>query len=236
MIIEVWSDYVCPFCYIGKRRLEEALKLSKLEDRVDVVFKAYQLDPNTPAGSDLSVIEGLAEKYNVSLEEANNMMQNVVEQAKTVGLEFQVETMKTSNTFDAHRLTKFAEQAGAGQRMTERLLRGHFIEGEAVDSRETLLQIAEECGLNREEVQAMLDSDRHADEVNADIQEAVQIGVRGVPFFVLNRKYAISGAQPVEAFVQALEKVAEEEGVKPAFQMLGDDDSEGQCKDGNCEV
>ena len=211
MKIEIWSDYVCPFCYIGKRRLEEALKATDLEGRAEVVFKAFQLDPNTPEGSEGSVPAGLAKKYNIGLDEAKGMLQNVAVQAKTVGLDYDVEGMKEANTLKAHRLAKLAEHEGKGAAISERLLQGHFVNGETLDNDATLLAIAEEAGLSADRVQQVLQSDEFAEDVKRDIEEAGQIGVRGVPFFVINRKYAISGAQPAEAFVQALEKVAEEE-------------------------
>lgn len=211
MKIEIWSDYVCPFCYIGKRRLEEALKETDLEGKAEVVFKAYELDPNTPVGVAGSVPEGLAKKYGISLDEAKNMLGNVAEQAKTVGLDYDVEGMKGANTFNAHRLAKLAESEGKDAAASERLLRGHFVNGEVLDNEDTLLAIAEEVGLSKERTQQMLHSDEFAADVKKDIAEAGQIGVKGVPFFVINRKYAISGAQPVEAFMEALKKVAGEE-------------------------
>ena len=215
MKIEIWSDYVCPFCYIGKRRLEEALASTNLTDKAEVVFKAFQLDPNTPVDTEALMLDGLAQKYNVSLGEAEKMMANVSEQAKTVGLTYNVDEMKAANTFNAHRLAKLAEQEGKGDTVSERLLQGSFVKGEALGNEETLLTIAEEAGLSKDRVRHMLASDEFADEVRSDIAEAGQIGVQGVPFFVINRKYAISGAQPAEAFAEALQKVAAEEGVQP---------------------
>lgn len=212
MKIEIWSDYVCPFCYIGKRRLEEALKATDLEGKAEVVFKAFQLDPNTPVGEGGSVPEDLAKKYGISLDEAKKMLENVAVQAKTVGLDYDVVSMKGANTFNAHRLAKLAETEGKDAAASERLLRGHFVNGEVLDNEETLLAIAEEVGVSKERAQQMLHSDEFAEDVKNDIAEAGQIGVRGVPFFVINRKYAISGAQPVEAFADALKKVADEEG------------------------
>ncbi|WP_301108535.1 DsbA family oxidoreductase [Sporosarcina sp.] len=235
MKIEVWSDYVCPFCYIGKRRLEDGLKQSGLKGKAEVEYKAYQLDPNTPIASDLSLLEGLAAKYSVSLAEAENMMKNIEEQAKTVGLHYQVDKMKTSNTMDAHRLAKFAKLHGKESQITERLLHGYFVEGERIDTEEVLLAIAKEVGLDAEQTKAMLNSDDFAEQVQEDIDEAREIGVQGVPFFVINRKYAISGAQPTEAFVEALEKIAKEEGIQPSLQVLGGVGG-GQCDDGSCNV
>lgn len=215
MKIEIWSDYVCPFCYIGKRRLEEALASTNLTDKAEVVFKAFQLDPNTPVDTEALMLDGLAQKYNVSLGEAEKMMANVSEQAKTVGLTYNVDEMKAANTFNAHRLAKLAEQEGKGAAVSERLLQGSFINGEALGKEETLLTIAEEAGMSKDRVKNMFSSDEFADEVRSDIAEAGQIGVQGVPFFVINRKYAISGAQPAEAFAEALLKVATEEGIQP---------------------
>ena len=128
MKIEVWSDYVCPFCYIGKRRLEEAIESTGLGDKVEVVFKAFELDPNSPATSNETMQEVLAGKYNMSIEEAKSMTDNVVTQAESVGLKYNFSTMKPANTFNAHRLAKLAEQEGLGAEIAEQLLHAYFIE------------------------------------------------------------------------------------------------------------
>ena len=236
MIIEVWSDYVCPFCYIGKRRLEHALKQLGLEEKSEVIFKAFQLDPNTPVASDQSLLDGLASKFKVTKQEAENMMSNIEEQAKTVDLHYQVDRMKTSNTLGAHRLAKFAEKHNVEKEVTERLMHGYFVEGERIDTEEVLVGIATEAGLDAKKTKDMLHSDDFEDEVKKDIEEAQEIGVQGVPFFVINRKYAISGAQPTEAFVEAFKKIIEEEEVtKPKLQVLGTDNG-GQCDDGACDI
>ena len=211
MKIEIWSDYVCPFCYIGKRRLEEALEQTGLGEQAEVVFKAYELDPNSPAVSDTLMTEILAQKYGMSVGEAKKMTDNVVEQAKTVGLNYNFEVMTPANTFNAHRLAKLAEQEGFDKAVSESLLKAYFIDGEKIGTEDVLLRIAEEAGISRERAKAVLDSDEFADDVRMDIAEAQQIGVKGVPFFVINRKYAISGAQPAEAFANALQQAAEEE-------------------------
>ncbi|WP_153723181.1 DsbA family oxidoreductase [Sporosarcina cascadiensis] len=234
MKIEVWSDYVCPFCYIGKRRLEQALKQTGLEGQVDVQFKAYQLDPHTPVASGQSLLEGLAAKFSVSRTEAENMMKNIEELAGTVGLHYQTDKMTTSNTLDAHRLAKLAQQHGKEAQVTERLLHGYFAEGEQIDTEEVLLAIAEEAGLDAERTKAVLRSDDFKDEVQTDIEEARQIGVQGVPFFVINRKYAISGAQSAETFAESLKKAAKEESVQPSLKVLGEENL--QCNDGSCDI
>lgn len=210
MKIEVWSDYVCPFCYIGKRRLEEALESTGLKDKTEVIFKAYELDPNSPQTSNQSMAEVLAGKYGTSLEEAKKMNENVGLQAESVGLHYDFDNMKPANTFDAHRLAKLAEQEGVAAEVSESLLKAYFVDAKKIGTHDELLSIAEEAGISRNRAKEVLDSDEFEDDVKADITEAGQIGVQGVPFFVINRKYAISGAQPAEAFEEALRKVAEE--------------------------
>lgn len=210
MKIEVWSDYVCPFCYIGKRRLEEAIESTGLGDKVEVVFKAYELDPNSPQTSDKTMTEVLAEKYNTSVEEAKNMTGNVVEQAKTVGLAYDFENLRPANTFDAHRLAKLAEQEGLGAEIAENLLNAYFVEAKQIGTHDELLKVAEKVGVSAGRASQVLESDEFASDVKKDIEEAGQIGVQGVPFFVIDRKYAISGAQPAETFANALQKAFEE--------------------------
>lgn len=213
MKIEVWSDYVCPFCYIGKRRLEEAIESTGLGDKVEVVFKAFELDPNSPATSNETMQEVLAGKYNISIEEAKGMTDNVVTQAESVGLKYDFSTMKPANTFKAHRLAKLAEQEGLGAEIAEQLLQAYFIESKQIGLDEELIDLCEKVGISKERAEEVLNSEEFTEDVKADITEAGQIGVQGVPFFVINRKYAISGAQPAETFAEALQKVAEEEGL-----------------------
>ncbi len=235
MKIEIWSDYVCPFCYIGKRKLEEAMATTGLAENIDIQFKAYQLDPNTPAVSDKTTYEMLAEKYRTTPEGAKQMTQSVQQQAQTVGLEYDFDRIKPTNTFDAHRLAKWAEVQGKPAEVSERLLKAYFIEAQTIGQHEVLLNIAEELGLDRMQAAEILSSNAYASEVSQDIQEGMSIGVQGVPFFVINRKYAISGAQPSEIFAEALRKVAEEEGISPKLQTLGQSDV-GICKDDKCEI
>jgi predicted DsbA family dithiol-disulfide isomerase len=235
MKIEVWSDYVCPFCYIGKRRLEEAIASSGLSENVEVQFKAYELDPNAPASSDKSTYEMLAGKYSTTVEAAKQMTASVAQQAKTVGLSYDFDQIKQANTFDAHRLAKWAESQGKPAEVSERLLKAHFIEGQEIGLHEVLLDLVEEIGLNREKAAEVLSSNAFEVEVKQDVQEGMLLGVQGVPFFVINRKYAISGAQPAAAFEEALKKVAEEEGISPKLQTLGQENV-GVCKDDSCDV
>ncbi|MFB5087438.1 DsbA family oxidoreductase [Psychrobacillus sp. PGGUH221] len=214
MKIEVWSDFVCPFCYIGKRRLEEALEQAGYASQAEVEFKSFELDPNSPKISDQSMYEVLAEKYGSTVEAAKGMTSQVVEQAKTVGLDYNFDKMKPANTLDAHRLVKWATEQGKAAEANELLLHSYFIEGKEIGKHEVLLDLIDSLGLPRDEAEEVLNSNKYLTEVRLDIAKAGQIGVRGVPFFVLNDKYAISGAQPLETFVGALNKVAEEEGLQ----------------------
>lgn len=198
MKIEIWSDYVCPFCYIGKRKLEVALDEIRGKDLIEVEFKSYQLDPDTPKYSGQNFYESMGVKFG-GADKAKQMMGSIVQQAKEVGLEFNFETMKPTNTFDAHRMTKFAKVHGKDAVLAEKLLYANFTQSKDVGNEEILVELAVEAGLSREEALAVVsNSEAYADEVRADIEEAKQLGVTGVPFFVFNRKYAISGAQPPE--------------------------------------
>lgn len=235
MKIEVWSDFVCPFCYIGKRRLEQALEEFDQKDKVEVSFKSFELQPHLPSDKNVTIHEMLAKKMNMTPEQAKAMNNQVIASAATVGLAYQFDDMKQTNTLDAHRLVKFAESVGKGGELTERLLSAHFLESQFLGEHETLLDLAYEVGLNREEASKVLTSSDYLDEVRMDQQEGQQLGVQGVPFFVFNRKYAISGAQPHEAFVQTLKKVWEEENQTSPLQHI-QTDSDATCTDDGCEI
>ena len=221
MKIEVWSDYVCPFCYIGKRTLEKALVQSGFESQAEVSFKAYQLDPNTPTDSAVSTYESLAKKLGKTVEQAKEMTEGVAQHARSVGLEYNFENMMEANTLAAHRLVKWAETHGKDAELTEQLMHQYFVEAKNVSNHEVLLNLTESIGLPGDEAKKVLESDQFMAEVQVDVAEAGQIGVQGVPFFVVNRKYAISGAQPLEAFIEALEQIAEEEGIRPKLKPMG---------------
>ncbi|MCQ4087997.1 DsbA family oxidoreductase [Saccharibacillus sp. JS10] len=234
MKIEVWSDYVCPFCYIGKRRLEHALERFPNKDQVEVVYKSFELDPNSAVHHEGDINDMLAKKYGMSREEAVAANNNVIQAARSVGLNYDFDRMKYTNTFDAHRLAHFASEKGLPAPLTERLMEAYFTEGAFLGDHEELAKIAEEVGLNREEVLEVLKSDAYSQQVRDDENEAMQLGVRGVPFFVLDGKFAVSGAQPDSVFDQALEKAW---GERPALTVLGNDvDDLDGCADGACAV
>ncbi|MCM3758388.1 DsbA family oxidoreductase [Sporosarcina aquimarina] len=237
MKIEIWSDFVCPFCYIGKRKLELALDEIKGRDRIDIEFKSFQLDPNSPKYSGQDFYESMGAKFG-GAEKAKQMMTSITHQAKEVGLEFNFDTMKPTNTFDAHRMTKFAKAHVKDAVLAEKLLYANFTQSKDVGNEVTLVELAVEAGLSKEDALAVASNpEAYADEVRADIEEAKQLGVTGVPFFVFNRKYAISGAQPPEAFLQAMEQILEEEKPVSVFENLSPDNgADAMCADGSCAV
>jgi predicted DsbA family dithiol-disulfide isomerase len=236
MKIEVWSDYVCPFCYIGKRRLEVALDQFPHRDQVEVEFKSFELDPNSPKNIGQNIHEVLAKKYGMSVEKAKEANKGVGQQAATVGLKFNFDEMKPTNTLDAHRLAKFAKTQGKEAAVSEMLLHAYFTESKHIGDIETLADLAEVAGLNRQEVlQVLNDKEAYATDVRQDESLAQQYGVRGVPYFVINQKYAISGAQPTETFMGALQKVWEEESPTPVLQDLSTED-DVSCADGSCAI
>ncbi|MBW4839699.1 MAG: DsbA family oxidoreductase [Paenibacillaceae bacterium] len=204
MKIEVWSDFVCPFCYIGKRRLEKALELFDYRDEIEIVYRSFELDPVAPKDTESSIHELLAVKYGLSLEQAQESNRNVAQQAQAEGLTYNFDTIVPTNTFDAHRVAHYAGEQGKAKEMTERLFRAYFTDSLHIGERETLVRLAEEVGLNGSAVRDLLEQDAYADEVREDEDEARRLGIRGVPFFVLRGKYAVSGAQPLEIFQGAL--------------------------------
>jgi len=236
MKIEIWSDIMCPFCYIGKRRLESALKDFEFADNVQIEWKSFLLNPEMVTDPNKSTAQYLSETKGWSMNQTQQITQQVVDMAKEEGLTYYMDKTVVANAKNAHRLLQLAKTLEKGDTMKERLLQAYFTEGKNIDDRETLLQLALEVGLDKGRVEACLDSDEFLEKVEQDIYESRLIGVRGVPFFVLDRKYGISGAQPKEAFVQTIEK-AWEDYVKtnPLLQVI-DNQNRSSCdvEDGNC--
>lgn len=234
MKVEIWSDVVCPFCYIGKRRFEEALGQFAGADQIEVVWHSFLLDPELKGDGKTSPYEYLAERKGMSLEQSKQMHQQVTDMAKEVGLDYHYENAIVANSVDAHRLLQLAKQHGLGDATKELLMKAYFIEGKDIASHETLQAIGTQVGMEAKEVADTLASDQYLAAVQADVQEAQQIGVRGVPFFVFDRKYAISGAQPAEAFLGTLQtSFAEWQQANPAatlqVQQGPSCDVEGEC-------
>lgn len=211
MKLEIWSDVVCPWCYIGKRRVEEALKDFSGSENVEIVYRSFELDPNAPVKATQSMPEMLASKYGGGLQNAQMMMARVSQVAAGDGLEFNLDQSKPERTFDAHRLLHLAKMKGqdAQLRLKERLMRAYFTEGRAIGNPEELVRLAVETGLPEDEVRAVVeDLEKFASEVRADERKAQEHGIRGVPFVVVDGKYGISGAQPAEVFRAAFEQAA----------------------------
>ena len=206
MKVEIWSDMMCPFCYIGKRKFESALNSLPQKDSVEVVWHSFQLNPNLKAQPEQDSYSYLAELKGQSREWSVNMHDNLTKAAKIVGLEYNFGRAKISNSFDAHRLVQLAKKHKLTDELEERFFKAYFTDGELLSDRDSLIRLASEAGLPKDEIIGVLDSDQYAEEVRRDIQEARQLGVTGVPFFVLDRKFAVSGAQDVSVFTDSLQK------------------------------
>lgn len=210
MKVDIWSDVRCPFCYIGKRKFEMALEKFPHKDGVKVEWHSFQLDPNLKTTSELSAIDHISEIKGISHEQALQMHRHVTSVAQEVGLDFDFDKAIVANSFNAHRLIQLAKTHGRGNEIEEQLFKAHFIEGKNIDDNEVLIQTGISAGLNEKEVREVLSSDAFAKEVKQDERQGQSIGVRGVPFFVLNDKYAVSGAQSPETFLEVLEQIWEE--------------------------
>ena len=206
MNVEIWSDIACPWCYIGKRRFEEALRRFEHAGEVEVRWRSFELDPHAPARRPVGVVEHLAAKYGQTPEAARAMVDHIERMAAGEGLEMRLERSQGGNTFDAHRLLHFAAERGRQQELKDELLRNYFTEGRAVADREALADAAVAAGLDRAEAEAVLDSDAYAQAVRDDEEQAYALGISAVPFFVLDRKYGVPGAQDPEAILAALRR------------------------------
>ncbi|WP_400193291.1 DsbA family oxidoreductase [Hymenobacter sp. B81] len=207
MKVEIWSDIVCPFCFIGKRRFENALQQFAHRPDVEIVWRSFELDPQARTQPGASLYQLLATKYGRPVEWAREMSANMTQSAAELGLRFDFDRAVPANTFRAHRLVHLAAQHGRQDAAKERLFRAYLEEGRNVDDAATLTAIGTELGLPEAEVARTLETDAFAQEVRHDEYQARQIGVRGVPYFVFDDKYAVSGAQPTELFLEVLEKV-----------------------------
>lgn len=235
MKIEIWSDVVCPFCYIGKRKMEKALKKFPFASHVEIEWKSFQLNPDLQTNPNISTIEHLAQSKGWTLEQTREISSNVASMAQNEGLTFNFDRAVVANTKNAHRLIHLAKESGKQDAMKERLLKAYFSEGRNVDDFETLLELGKEVGLDVEKIKALLNSNQYEDAVSQDIYESRLIGVRGVPFFVLDRKFGISGAQPDEVFDQTLEKAWTEFAKNnPVLDIASGSDGESCDVDGNC--
>jgi len=230
MKVEIWSDVVCPFCYIGKRKFEKALNQFAAKDIVEIEWKSFQLDPEMDNSEGLNVHQYLGKRKGVTMADGKRMNDQMSAIAFEVGLEYNFDKAIINNTLNAHRLLHFAKTKGVQHQMKERIFKAYYTEGLDVADIDTLATLAAEVGLNAVETKEILTSDVYTIEVLGDQQQAFKIGVQGVPFYVFNNKYAVSGAQPTEVFAQVLQKVLDEEKPTPVTESAN-----GFCDvDGNC--
>ena len=206
MKIDIWSDVVCPWCYVGKRNLDTALARFEHRDRVELRFHSFELDPNAPPEREGDYAERLARKYRVSVGEARAMTARIVDAGAQAGIDFRFDDARMGNTFDAHRLLHLAADRGVQPAVKERLMRAAFTEGAPIGDRETLVRLGVEAGLDEDDVRTTLDSGLYAEAVREDERAAGDYDITGVPFFVIDGTYGIAGAQPPDILLRVLER------------------------------
>ncbi|WP_131538211.1 DsbA family oxidoreductase [Pedobacter nototheniae] len=238
MKVEIWSDVMCPFCYIGKRHFEQAIETLPFKDEIEVEWKSYQLNPEYHNTNNETVFDYLSRSKGMPVEQAKQMTQQVVDMAANAGLTINFGKNIPANTFNAHRLIHLAAKHNLQDLAEEKLFEAHFIQGRDIDNLNILAEIATEIGLDKTEAEEVLNSEQFAEAVRYDIYESQNLGIRGVPYFVLDRKYAVSGAQPVQAFEQALTqsfKEWKETQPKTSLKSLNKND-DAICDENGCEI
>ena len=234
MKVEIWSDVMCPFCYVGKRRFEDALQHFENKDQVEIEWKSFQLNPDLETDPAININQYLADKKGWTIDHAEQMNAHVTKMAAEAGLTYNMDKAVVANSFKAHRFSHLAKKHGLGIAAEEALFKAYFTDSKNIDDIETLIALGEEIGLNAAEVKQTLESDTYANDVKHDIDLAQQLGIQGVPFFVLNNKYAISGAQAVPVFEQTIQKAFSEwqlENPKPKLEII---EGESCGPDGDC--
>jgi predicted DsbA family dithiol-disulfide isomerase len=232
MKVEIWSDVVCPWCYVGKRRFETALAAFEHRADVEVSWRAFELDPDAPAVREGDPVQGLADKYGMSRAQALAANARLTDMAAAEGLEFHLDTARGGNTFDAHRLIHLAGEKGIQDAVKERFMRAYFTENEPVGDPETLTRLAVEAGLDEADVKTVLTSGEYATDVIADEQQAAAYGISGVPFFVVDAKYGVSGAQSPDVLLQTLRTAYAEANPLTMVTTGGD----GVCEGDACAI
>jgi predicted DsbA family dithiol-disulfide isomerase len=234
MKVEIWSDVMCPFCYIGKRRFEQALQQFANQDEIEVEWKSFQLNPNMVTNPNISIDQYLADVKGFSIDHAKQLNNHVTQMAAEVGLTYNFDKSVVANSFNAHRYSHLAKKHGKGIEAEGQLFKAYFTDGKNIDDLDTLVELGTAIGLNTDDVRQTLESNAFADDVKRDIAEAQYLGIQGVPFFVMNNKYGVSGAQAVPVFEQTLQKAYTEwqqENPKPQLEII-EGDSCGP--DGDC--
>ncbi len=234
MKIEIWSDVMCPFCYIGKRRFEDALQKSGHGKDIEIEWKSFQLNPDMKTDPSINIDQYLADIKGFSLDHAKELNAHVTQMAAEAGLTYNFDRAVVANSFNAHRFSHLAKKHGLGDAAEEALFKAYFTDGKNIDDTATLIELGVSIGLDAAEIEQTLESGAYAEDVKHDVAEAQHLGIRGVPFFVMNRKYGVSGAQAVPVFEETIEKAFAEwqqENPKPSLQVI-EGDSCGP--DGNC--
>ncbi len=234
MKVEIWSDVMCPFCYIGKRRFEDALQHFENKDEVEIEWKSFQLNPDLITDTTININEYLADRKGITPDHARQMNDHVTKMAAEAGLTYHLDKAVVANSLKAHRFSHFAKKHGLGIEVEEALFKAYFTDSKNIDDNDTLIEIGSKIGLDKNEIKQVLESNDYADDVRHDIDTAQYLGIQGVPFFVLNNKYAISGAQAVPVFEQTLQKAFDDwkkENTKPKLEII---DGDACGPDGNC--
>jgi predicted DsbA family dithiol-disulfide isomerase len=236
MDVEIWSDVVCPWCYVGKRQFEEALGRFSHADQVSVSWRSFELDPTSPREVGMSMDRILERKYGMTAEQARAANQQMTSLASSVGLEYHLDQVRAGNTFDAHRLIHLAATHGLGGAMKERLLAAYFTEGRSIGDHASLASLASEVGLDPEEVDEMLAGEAFAADVRADEARASALGATGVPFFVIDETYGVAGAQGADVLLGVLERAWAESHPLTLIEPAEPAPDGGACADGACAV
>lgn len=232
--VEIWSDVVCPWCYVGKRNFEAALARFEHRDQVEVAWRAFELDPSAPAEREGDYATHLAHKYGMSVAQAQKMIGTMTATGAKAGVVLDFDRARPGNTFDAHRLIHLAGERGVQDAVKERLLRATFTDGEPIGDRDVLLRLAVEAGLPRDEAAAVLESDAYATEVRAEKSLALELGISAVPFFVIDRTFGVPGAQPPDVILGALQR-AWEKTVRP-LELAGETVGAPGCDGDACAI
>ncbi len=231
MKVEIWSDVMCPFCYIGKRRLELALDKFEHKNEVEITFRTFQLHPDAEKNTGLSMHEVLSKKMNGTVEQAKRMNNQVALQARELGLYYDFDNLIPTNTYDSLRLSYFAKEHGKMEEMFERMMKAYFVDSLDVGDHRVLAQLAKEVGLDEGEALKVLQSDQYSENLRQDKEDGVKLGIQGVPYFIVNDKYTISGAQPPETFLSVLNQAWKEEEEKRSVAPSAN----AYCEDGVCK-
>jgi predicted DsbA family dithiol-disulfide isomerase len=232
--VQIWSDVMCPYCYIGKKKIEEALTQFENKDSVEIEWKSFQLDSNFVATPNENIIDHLAEKYGRNTDWAQSMVDNMTQNARTLGLDFHFEKSILANSLNAHRLMHLAKKHHLSNELKELLFKAYLTEGKDVNNWNTLEEIGVSAGLPVDTIQELITSNDYIDQVRQDQKEAQDIGVTGVPFFVFDNKYAVSGAQATDVFLNTLKKSWEEGNFQTSLQIQNPTDA-NSCGIDGCE-